>query len=308
MDKEDAEKYILAGKITKQVVKKAKKDIKPGQKLLEIASNIEKNIETLILPLPSPFEGKAKPAFPVNLSINENAAHYTPGNDTEQTLEESDVLKVDLGTHIDGFICDTAFTLNFDNTHAKMIEASEQALEEALAIAADKTELGKIGETIEKAITSKGYKPIQNLSGHGLGQYEQHSPPSIPNIATGNPKQLEEGQAYAIEPFSTNGQGTVKEGSQSEIFALDKPRQVRNPNARKILELVLEEYQTLPFAMRWIENKTRMPEFQRKVAMMELMRAGCIKAFPVLHEQKGKTVAQAEKSFILFEGKTTTLC
>lgn len=301
MEKEQAENYILAGKITKEVVKKAKKDIKPGKKLLEIALNIEKSMEEL-------GEGKAKPAFPVNLSINENAAHFTPGNDTEETLKETDVLKVDLGVHIDGFICDTAFTLNFDNSYAKMIEASEQALEDSLAIVADKVELGKIGETIEKAITGKGFKPIQNLSGHGLGQYEQHTPPSIPNIATGNPKQLEEGNAYAIEPFSTNGQGFVKEGSQSEIFALNKPRQVRNTNARKILELVLEECATLPFAMRWIENKIDMPEFQRKVAMRELMRAGCIRAFPVLHEEKGKIVAQAEKSFILFEGKTIVLC
>ncbi len=302
MEKEEAEKYILAGRITKIAVQKAKKAIKPGQKLLEIALSIEKSIVIAAV------EGRGKPAFPVNLSINENAAHFTPSSTSTEVLKESDVLKVDLGCHVDGFICDTAFTLNFDNSHAKMIEAAEHALEEGLKVSADKVEIGKISETIEKAIKAKGFNPIKNLTGHGLAQYEQHALPSIPNMDTGNPKQLEEGNAYAIEPFVTNGEGYVREGQQSEIFAVDKPRNVRNAYARKLLEFVLAEYETLPFALRWIEKGLKLPEFQRRVAVRELLKAGCIRSFPILHEQPGKFVAQAEKSFILFEGKTTVLC
>ena len=301
MEKEEAEKYILAGQIAKKVVSKAKKDIKTGQKLLEIALNIEKSVQDI-------GEGKAKHAFPVNLSINENAAHFTPGTDCDLVLKESDVLKVDLGTHVNGFICDTAFTLNFDNSHAKMIEAAELALEEGLKIVADKAELGKIGEVIEKAIKGKGFNSIQNLSGHGLDEYEAHAAPSIPNIASGNPKTLEDGNAYALEPFVTDGEGYVREGMQSEIFALEKPVLVRNVHARKMLEVIAEEFQTLPFALRWLEKKIKLPEFQRKVALRELLRANAIRSFPVLHEQSGKIVTQAEKSFILFDGKTTVLC
>jgi methionyl aminopeptidase len=299
MEKEEAEKYILAGQITKKVVEKAKKEVKPGQKLLEIASNIEKSIEQL--------GAEAKPAFPVNLSLNENAAHFTPSSKEEAVLLEKDVLKVDLGVHIEGFICDTAFTLNFDNSHAKIIEAAEQALENALGIVEEGIEIGKIGAEIEKAIQGKGFRPIKNLSGHGLGQFEQHGPPSIPNTDTGNPKKLEEG-AYAIEPFATDGEGYVREGQQSEIYAVEKPKPVRNAYARQVLEHVLEDYETLPFALRWLEEKLKMPEFQLKVGIRELVRNSCIKAFPVLHEAPGKFVAQAEKSFILFEGKKTILC
>ncbi len=300
MEKEEAEKYVLAGKITKKVVEKAKKSIKPGQKLLEIASNIEKSIESL-------GQGKGKPAFPVNLSRNENAAHFTPSSSSQETLKETDALKVDLGVHIDGFICDTAFTLNFDNSQAKMLEAAELALENALAIAKEGIEIGKIGQEIEKTIKAKGFKPIQNLTGHGLAEFEQHSSPSIPNTATGNPKKLKEG-AYAIEPFATDGQGIVREGTQSEIFAIEEPKQVRNSHARKILEHVLEEYKTLPFAQRWIEEKLKMEEFQLKVGLRELLRNKCIMAFPVLHEEPGKNVTQAEKSFIIKDGKVTVLC
>ena len=185
---------------------------------------------------------------------------------------------------------------------------AEKALENALAMAKEGTEIGKIGQEIEKTIKEKGFNPIQNLTGHGLAQFEQHSSPSIPNISTKNPNKLEDGKAYALEPFATDGQGYVKEGQQSEIYALDKPKPVRNAHARKILELILEEYETLPFATRWIEAKTKMPEFQRKVAIRELLKAGCIRSFPVLHEQPGKIVTQAEKSLIIYEGKTTILC
>ena len=156
MEKKEAEKYILAGQIAKSVISKAKKGIKPGQKLLEIALNIEKSIVDI-------GEEKAKPAFPVNLSINENAAHFTPETGCELVLKESDVLKVDLGCHVEGFICDAAFTLNFDNSQAKMIEAAELALEEGLKVVAEKTELGKIGKTLEKEIKGKGFNQIKNL-------------------------------------------------------------------------------------------------------------------------------------------------
>ncbi|MBN2067169.1 MAG: type II methionyl aminopeptidase, partial [Candidatus Diapherotrites archaeon] len=69
-----------------------------------------------------------------------------------------------------------------------------------------------------------------------------------------------------------------------------------------------EEYQTLPFAERWIEKELKLSDFQRKIGMRELMKAKCIRAYPVLREETGKTVTQAEKSFIIFEGKTTVIC
>ncbi|MCX6799174.1 MAG: type II methionyl aminopeptidase [Candidatus Diapherotrites archaeon] len=307
MDEKEAENYALAGKILQKVVQKAKKSIEPGQKLLEIAQNIEKSIEELGKELGAPKKG-AKPAFPVNLSINENAAHYTPDFEDETALKESDVIKVDVGVHIDGYIADTAFTLNFDNKHAKMIEAAEEALSNALALAKEGASVGKIGAEIEKTIKAKGFNPIQNLSGHGLKRWEQHAPPSIPNNERKDERKLEDGNAYAIEPFATNGEGWVRESQQAGIFALEEPRQVRNQYAREVLGFIAEEYQTLPFAERWLQEKLEMSDFQRKIALRELLKSGCIRAFPVLREAPGKIVAQAEKSILFHKGKITEIC
>lgn len=294
MAEKEEEKYVKAGKILKQAMEKAKKNIKTGQKLLEIAEEIEAHIIELV---------GAKPAFPVNLSINEIAAHFTPAANDEAVLNEKDLLKVDLGAQIDGFIADAAFSINPSNEHAKMIEASEKALENALAIAKPGIEIGKIGEEIEKTIRKFGFNPIQNLCGHELGEFKQHAGISIPNISKNDPRKLEEGHAYAIEPFATNGKGFVKESMQSEIFSLDEPKPVRNMHAREILEFVSENYKTLPFAERWIANakKLKMPDFQRKIALRELLKNKCIQAYPVLKEENTKIVSQAETSIFIKE-------
>jgi methionyl aminopeptidase len=302
MDSKQMEKYVAAGKILASVLKKAKKEATAGRKLLDIALNIEKTVKGV-----AGEEGKGELAFPVNLSLNEAAAHYTPSGDDERVFEESDVLKVDVGVHVDGFIADGAFTINPDNKWAKLIEAAELALENALSIAKEGVEIGRIGAEIERTVKERGFNPVQNLSGHGLAQYNQHASPSIPNIASNDKRVLEEGNAYAFEPFATNGKGFVRESPRSEIFAVDEPRQVRNSYARKALGFVLEKYGELPFAERWVAKELKLSSFQRKIALRELLKAKCIRAFPVLREEEGKVVAQAENSFIIHGGKIRLL-
>ncbi|MBN1941623.1 MAG: type II methionyl aminopeptidase, partial [Candidatus Diapherotrites archaeon] len=300
MEKEaekELEKYKKAGEILRKAKENARKSIKPGQKLVEIAEKIEKDIIGM----------GAKPAFPVNLSINETAAHFTPAFDDKAVFEEKHLLKVDLGAHIDGFIGDCAFSINPSNEYAKLIDTSAKALENALSIAKAGTEIGKIGEEIEKTIKSYGFNPIQNLSGHELGQYKQHAGLSIPNIAKNDSRKLEVGHAYAIEPFATPGIGTVKESSQSEIFALEEPKPIRNPHARAILEHILENYETLPFAERWIARALKLSEFQRKIGMRELLKQNCIRAYPVLKEESNAIVSQAETSIFVTEKETIAL-
>ena len=297
MEQKEVENHIKAGKILQEVQKKARKSIKPGRKLLDIALELEKEIVA---------QG-GKTAFPVNLSRNSEAAHYTPGVGDTAVLGEEDVMKVDMGVHVGGRIADASFTISFSSEHAKMIEASEKALENALSVVKEGVRLDKIGKEIEKTIRGYGFEPVHNLSGHGLEEYETHAPPTIPNDSRLDDRVLEDGMAIAIEPFATDGQGFVKESQQSEIFQLEEVKPVRNMFARKILDFVDKEYRTLPFAERWVQENVKMSEFQRKIALRELLQKKCIKAFPVLKEDAGKTVTQAETSLILHDGKEIIL-
>ena len=238
------EKIILAGKIASQVKSYAKTFIKKDMPLLEIAEKIEAKI----------IELGGKPAFPVNLSINNISAHYTPSYD-DKTLAHG-LLKVDFGVHIDGWTADNAFSLDLENNeeNKKLIKASEDALNKAIETAKKMPQLNEIGKKISETIESYKFSPIINLSGHSMEQYSLHSGTTIPNIDNKDTEKLKAG-LYAIEPFTTNGSGKVREGKPSEIYELKNDKNIRNPIAREVLELITKEYNTLPFCSRWIVKK-----------------------------------------------------
>jgi len=284
MDNKEIQDYKQAGEIAKQVVNYAKELIKPDMSLLEIAQKIHKKIQEL----------GAESAFPVNLSINEIAAHYHPTLEDKTTAKG--LLKVDIGIHINGFIADTAFSLDLtkDNKYKELIEASQEALSNSLKILNKNPTLHQIGETIQQAIEDKGFTPIVNLSGHSLNQYQVHAGITIPNYANNNENKLEQG-AYAIEPFATTGQGKVYEGQASNIYAITNHKNTRSPIARKILNYVWEKYQTLPFSLREIQEKFGA---MSRLGIKELEQAGILHNFPQLIEISHKPVSQAEHTFI----------
>jgi methionyl aminopeptidase len=289
VSKEEIEKYIAAGNIAKQVKEYAKTIIKKNVPLLEIANKIDEKILAL----------NAKPAFPVNLSINEIAAHSTPSpNDT--TLAHG-LLKFDVGVHIDGYVADTAFSLDLENSdeNKKLIESSEKALKDAINSFNLNTPLNIIGMAVQDAISSMGFNPIINLSGHSLAQYELHSGITIPNHSNSASTPISPG-AYAIEPFATSGHGQVKDGKPSGIYILEGEGNVRDSFAREVLQFIKEEYQTLPFCSRWLHKKFGS---RALIALKRIEDAGILHHYPQLIEKDRKPVAQSEHTIILTENE-----
>ena len=221
MDKQELESYNKAGEISIKVKEFAKKIIKLNTPLLEIAQKIHKEIERL----------GAISAFPVNLSIDDIAAHYHPT--LEDETKATGLLKIDLGISINGFIADTAFTLDLtpDNKYKELINASQEALKSALKLVETNPTLSEIGAIIQKTIESKGFSPIINLSGHSLSQHQIHAGITIPNYENNNHNKLNNG-AYAIEPFATTGEGKIYEGPSSNIYMMTNPKNTRNLKVR----------------------------------------------------------------------------
>ncbi len=295
MEEEIINEYKKAGSTWKSVIAYARKEAKDGVKLLDLAEKIENKI----------IEEDCGIAFPVNLSINEEAAHFTPTIKDEKVLDKTDLLKIDIGVHSNGYICDGAISINLDNKHAKQIEANELALANAISVTKFGTEIDAVGREIENTLKEKGFKPVYNLSGHGLDKNNIHSNPQLPNHSNASTQKLEEG-AIAIEPFASTGEGFVSESSQVEIFALNEGRNVRNIHARKILEIG-KKYGGLPFAERWLRKESKLDEFQFNLGLRELMKTACFETFPGLKEIKGIFVTQVEKSLIVLEDKTIVL-
>ncbi len=285
MDKEILDKYIEAGRIAAEIRESSKALIKIDARILDIAEKIEKVIK----------DKGAEPAFPVNISLNEIAAHYTPMKRDETKIEKGDVAKIDIGVHIDGYVGDTAYTLSFNEKYNKLVEASEAALAEAIKLCKPGTLLSDVSAKIEETINSFGYKPISNLTGHGLDCYDLHAEPQIPNIKFSSNYKLKEDQVIAIEPFATDGSGMIKESEPTLIFRLLGKGPVRNQDARTIMAFA-EAFNGLPFAERWIPIDSIV---KIRIAMRELRERGIIYDYPVLKEAKNGVISQAEHTVIV---------
>lgn len=292
MDDTVREKYVEAGRIAKQARELAVDEAEPGTELITIAEKTEAFIRD---------EG-AQPAFPVNLSIDDYAAHYTPSRDDDTVFEEQHVLNIDVGVHVDGYIGDTAVTVDPSGENEELVAASAEALDAALAVVEPGVTLGEIGAAIQQAVESHGFKPVRNLSGHGLGHYEQHTGKTIPNIDTGSEKQLERGEAIAIEPFATDGAGKVKDGKPGNIYRLEND-QARGRTGRKVLGEVKNRFKTLPFTSRWIESVSAA---QVTTAMQNLVRSGNLHSYDILAEQDGGLVSQKEHTVIVEDEPVVT--
>ena len=289
LDSKVIEDYKKAGKINKKAKELVVKLAKPGAKVLDIAEKVEKLI----------IDEKARPAFPLNISLNNIAAHYTPDLDCKIALGDDDIVKFDVGVQVNGYIADSAITISTNpknDLHHKLIEASRESLEKAIELVKPGAKIESIGETIEKTMKKHGVKPIENLTGHGVAQYTQHTEPSIWNIKRAG-GTLEEGMQIAIEPFSTNGAGEVHDDKEVQIFEFIGQIPVRMAEARKILHLAEHEFERTPFAKRWLEKE--IGKLRLGMALIELDKFRALFKYPVLKEKGNGLVAQFEHTMIV---------
>jgi len=280
--------FEKAGKIAASVLKEAPKLVLPGESYFDIAESLEKMI----------VDAGGRPGFPAGISINEIAAHFTPEADNAILIGETDLVKIDIGAQIDGCIGDTAVTVDLSGEHGKLCEASSAALDAAVACIKPGVFVGDIGAAIEKEIVSRGYKPIENLTGHKIEPYLLHAGVDIPNISGHLGYEVQEGDIFAIEPFASTGSGHVADTSQVEIFALQATPRLRMKYSRELLEYIMGNYFSLPFAERWLRNvfKSRLT---LSTALRELLNSGALHPYPVLRDTGKGMVSQFEHTVIV---------
>jgi methionyl aminopeptidase len=285
-----AENYANAGKIVSKVRENARKKNHVGRTLFEICDSIENEINSL----------GGKPAFPVNVSLNEIAAHYTAEPNDQIKVTDTDVLKIDIGVHMDGYIADTAVTVSYNSKYEHLVNIAELALSEAIKVAKFNTKSSEIGKTIENTILNNGLKPIQNLCGHSLDQYIVHAGKSIPNIKTlGSSCSLVNSQSYAIEPFVTtkDGLGIVYDHKIKNIFSLVSRKPAKDKHTNDFISYLWDRFKTLPFAMRWLVKDYDEPFLRNMID--HLIKRKNIRTYPILVEGNNKIVAQAEHTIFI---------
>ena len=291
------EDYIKAGKIASEVREMVRVKDWVGKTVYEICEEVEGEIK----------KRGAKCAFPVNTSINEVAAHYTAEPNDPITIKDTDLVKIDLGAQVNGYIADTAVTVCYDPKYDSLVQAAEDALKNAVAMIKIGVKSSDVGRTIEKTVKQLGFKPIMNLSGHSLAQYTIHAGKSIPNIWSIGSVSLSGSEAYACEPFVTTGKGMgfVQEGKIKNIFALSSRKKTKNEEADKLQEYIWTNFNMLPFALRWIVKEWEEKKARELLGI--LIKKKVVHAYPILVEAGNQRVAQAEHTFIPTEqGATVT--
>ncbi len=284
LDDDELDKYIRAGRIAAEALKIGKKTCSVGVPYFHVVKAVEQCIRD---------EG-AFPAFPVNVSVNNIGAHYTPYPGDEKTFKPGDVVKIDVGCHIDGYIADTASTVEVEtNIHKNMITAAEEALGSAIKMVRPGIKVRELGATIEDTINGFGFKPIRNLTGHRLEQYVLHSGLSIPNISSGR-GVLREGMVVAIEPFATNGMGKVANGQKSEIYILRRNRRLDKEES-DLYQWLYEKFNSLPFASYWCHPYS--DDYHQKLLRLE--RRGAVMSYPLLIEESNGIVTQREHTVLV---------
>ncbi len=273
-------KFMEAGKIGKRALEKALSEIEPNRTFVQVADAVEKEI----------FDLGAKPSFPINLSTNNEAAHFTPAYNDKKVFKTGDVVKVDIGASIDGCLSDNAATIEVGNSgkYSDLIDSTKEALQKAISTVRPGQQVRNIGRAINEVISSYGFKPVRNLGGHGIGVYDLHSDPFIPNFDDSNGYALKAGTVIAIEPFATTGIGMIHNGPGGNIYIWSAPKGDES-------NVVYKAYNTIPFAGRWLHGQ--VPDHVSYIKNM--VKKKQISQFAILKEHRGSMIAQSEHTIII---------
>lgn len=300
---------IQSANIHKKVGSQVRNFITPNKTLHEIANYIETTIiEETNYDINNPL--KTGIAFPVGLSLNNCAAHYSPNyNEKEIFLQNTDILKIDYGVHKNGVIIDSAFTISFNPEYEEFINISRNLTKYAISLCGPDAILGEIGEKIEEytkskeiTINNKTYKlkTMEDLSGHLIAPYEIHAGKAVPNIKIHYPLRMKEQEYYAIEPFLTTGQGKsiLKEPNSHFMLKMNHEQLFLKNNIKysshqiDLYKIITQKYGTLPFCQKWLyEYSDTLKEFSTSTELLNV--------YPPIYDVKNSIISQFEHTIFI---------
>jgi len=273
MDASAHESLLRAGRISREAREHAVGLVKEGALLLDVAEEVEGLFH----------KRGVRPAFPTCISIDNVAAHYTPTHDDPLRFRRGSVVKLDLGAHVDGWIADTAVTVEVGTRNwTPLIRASELALQTAIEAVHAGVATQSIGGGIRRAIESAGYRPVRNLTGHTIERYVLHAGKSVPNVPHGHD---------VLEA----GAGHVEGRKTGNIYRVLRPKALGHAEADDFVQTLAKEFKTLPFAERWAHRlDPRAPAL-----LNQLVRSGAVMTYPALLDADGGIVSQTEHTLIV---------
>ena len=204
---QEIEKMAAAGALVAETIALVGEHIRPGVTTAELDRIGEEHIASRDgVPTSKGYRG-----FPAALCISPNSVvvHGIPG---PYTLEEGDVVDIDIGVTLDGFVADSAYTFpvgDISDEAERLLETCQAALAAGIAQARVGNRVGDISAAVQQVSEDAGFGVVRSLVGHGVGR-SYHEEPQIPNFGRpGRGPVLSEGMTLAIEPMITAGRPDV---------------------------------------------------------------------------------------------------
>jgi len=197
----EIDKLRRAGAAVGQTLEYLRSIVKPGMSLIEIDALGEEFLRKLGAE-PS-FKGLYGFPAAVCTSVNEVIIHGVP---TDYKVQEGDILGLDIGSKMEGYYGDAAITMpvgEISEADQRLIDCSREALYEAIEAIRQGMRFKELSALLEESITSRGYVPLRNYCGHGIGT-KPHDEPNILNYLEGKPKQgpkIKNGMVFCLEPM-----------------------------------------------------------------------------------------------------------
>lgn len=317
-DEENASRWNdmrKGAEIHRRVRKNLQQKLKPGMSLIDIVNTVE-DATRKFTGTDSNGDHVSTPksqgiGFPTGVSLNSCAAHFTPNSGDNTVLKYDDVMKIDFGVQVNGYIIDSAWTVTFDNKYDNLLNAVRDATNTGIKEAGIDVRLTDIGEAIEEVMTSyevdidnKTYqvKPCRNLCGHNIAPYQIHGGKSVPIVKNGDNTKMEEGEHFAIETFGSTGRGYVIPGGECSHYAknVGSVPLPTSSHAKKLLKTIDANFGTLPFCRRYLD---RLGEEKYLFALNSLVRQDIIQDYPPLNDIPGSYTAQFEHTILLHPHK-----
>lgn len=250
-------------------------------------------------------------AFPTCISINNCICHYSPlKSDPELKLKNGDLIKIDMGGHIDGYIAVVAHSLvvgaskenPITGPAADVMNAAHQAASVALRLVVPGGENEIVTDAVQKVAESYKCKPISGMLSHELKQFRIDGDKSIIQNPTEAQKKSHEkcefavNEVYAIDVLISTGDGKGRElDTRATIYKkTDEVYQLKMRASRNVLSDVDKKFGVMPFTLRYFDD-----EVKAKMGLKECVNHKLIEPFPVLHEKEGELVAQFKFTVLL---------
>ncbi|KAL3622757.1 ERBB-3 BINDING PROTEIN 1 [Castilleja foliolosa] len=301
-------KYKSAAEIVNKALQLVLSECKPGALIVDLCEkgdafireqtgNVYKNVKKKI---------ERGVAFPTCISVNNTVCHYSPLASDDTCLMGGDILKIDMGCHIDGFIAVVAHTHVLQQgpitgRAADVIAAANTAAEVALRLVRPGKKNKDVTEAIQKVAAAYECKIVEGVLSHQMKQFVIDGNKVVLSASGPETKvdeaEFEENEVYSIDIVTSTGEGKPKllDEKQTTVYkrAVDRNYLLKMKASRFIFSEISQNYPIMPFSARALEEK------RARLGLVECVNHELLQPYPVLHEKPGDLVAHIKFTVLL---------